>query len=83
MLDNHKIGCRTNFEDVFSYQMDFFSKTQSQQSLVLMKNVDALNHKDGHVLRLATSIGDHQWAMRRNMLSPSYTTKWGDIPEVK
>ncbi|MEL6117815.1 DUF4113 domain-containing protein [Photobacterium sp. SP02] len=33
---------------------------------------------DGDVL-----IVDPRWAMRREFLSPQYTTKWRDLPRVR
>ncbi|WP_274601946.1 DUF4113 domain-containing protein [Vibrio sp. S11_S32] len=26
---------------------------------------------------------EHKWTMRRERLSPQYTTKWGDLPIVR
>ncbi|WP_240132465.1 DUF4113 domain-containing protein [Shewanella cutis] len=49
-----------------------------------MKISDSLNNRYGcDVLFIAAQGNDQHWAMRREFLSPQYTTKWSDIPTVK
>lgn len=72
----------SNFEASTNSQLDLFAETQSKKSLVLMAKIDEINRKHGHVMKLAINGDDARWAMRRNMLSPSYTVKWCDIPKV-
>ncbi|SQD80686.1 protein of unknown function [Moritella yayanosii] len=45
---------------------------------------DVLNQKYGRdTLFLGAQGIDKKWAMRRNMLTPQYTTKWLDLPKVR
>jgi len=64
-------------------QNDFFTPGQSMKSEALMKCMDNINAKFGrnstHVA--AQGVGG-RWAMSQKMLSPAYTTRWKDIPEV-
>src|SRR5690606_25369200 len=49
----------------------------------LMSTLDALNERWGKgVVRVATSGTQQTWAMRRERLSPSYTTNWDALPSV-
>ena len=47
----------------------------------LMAAIDAINHKVGTV-QLAASGLKPEWAIRRQHLSPAYTTRWADLPRV-
>ncbi|WP_312299112.1 Y-family DNA polymerase [Stutzerimonas nitrititolerans] len=61
---------------------DMFAQkpTQSELSNVL----DTINSKFGRgTLRSGVLVGDMAWAMKRNHLSPSYTTKLSDLPRLK
>ncbi len=50
----------------------------------LMKVFDSLNQKYGTDSLFIGSQGiDPKWGMRREMLTPQYTTKWLDIPKVR
>ncbi|MCT8869296.1 DUF4113 domain-containing protein [Shewanella xiamenensis] len=49
-----------------------------------MKIFDSLNNRYGRdVLFIAAQGSNQNRAMRREFLSPQYTTKWSDIPTVK
>lgn len=48
----------------------------------LMAAIDAINHKVGTV-QLAASGLKPEWAIRRQHLSPAYTTRWADLPRVR
>ncbi|WP_080517148.1 DUF4113 domain-containing protein [Shewanella baltica] len=49
-----------------------------------MEVLDVLNQRYGHdVLHVAAQGNDQHWAMRRQFLSPKYTTRWSDIPTIK
>lgn len=49
----------------------------------LMCVMDALNQKYGRgSIRLGLAGKDQEWRMRRDNLSPSYTTKWADLAKV-
>jgi DNA polymerase V len=50
----------------------------------LMKAMDQINARYGRgTARLSLAQKDGEWHMRRENLSPSFTTRWGDIPSAK
>lgn len=58
--------------------------TASKRGPNLMKIFDSLNNRYGRdVLFIAAQGSNQNRAMRREFLSPQYTTKWSDIPTVK
>jgi DNA polymerase V len=64
-------------------QADFFTAQQSEKSRRLMSVLDKVNRRYGkHSITLASTGIQPQWAMKREYLSPAYTTRWGDIPVV-
>ncbi|CAK1712134.1 DNA polymerase V catalytic protein [Vibrio crassostreae] len=61
-------------------QQDLFSKPDNP---ALMQAIDRLNNKLGRdSIFLAAQGTTHDWAMKRNFLSPQYTTKLKDLPRV-
>nr|WP_249777552.1 DUF4113 domain-containing protein [Herbaspirillum robiniae] len=45
-----------------------------------MDALDAVNKRYGrNTLRLASGLGPHRWKARFDMLSPLYTTDWGQL----
>jgi len=73
---------------------DFFSQGVSQINLfdeywpkfnseALMRVVDGLNQSGKANLFFAGQGIEKSWAMKRELLSPSYTTKFSDFPVVK
>jgi len=51
---------------------------------LLMDTVDKLNRKYGQDTMFYASSGlQKDWQMRRAKLSPSWTTRWRDLPKVK
>ncbi|MCU8005267.1 Y-family DNA polymerase [Shewanella sp. SM96] len=65
-----------------SVQYDLFNAPKSDPNL--MKIFDSLNNRYGRdVLYIAAQGSDQHWTMRREFLSPQYTTRWSDIPTVK
>lgn len=63
-------------------QQDLFMPSQSTKSQQLMKVVDEINRTQGPIFFASQGI-KNQWAMTRKFKSPSYTTKWSDLPRVK
>lgn len=63
-------------------QDDLFAEHQTEASLKLMSVIDQINKRYGHVISLAAQGKEKEWNMRRDKLSPSYTTKWEDIPKL-
>lgn len=52
-----------------------------QRSESLMKAMDALNRRYGrHTVSVFASAAPKSWAMRRENMSPCYTTRWSDVP---
>ena len=49
----------------------------------LMQVIDALNQRKRHDVFLAAQGIGQPWAMRRDMLSPAYTTRWEDLPRCQ
>ncbi len=50
----------------------------------IMELVDKINNTMGENTLFYASLGvKKKWQMRRNLLSPKYTTSWKDIPKVK
>lgn len=62
-------------------QQDMFSKNVNNPRL--MKCYDSLNHRYGSgTIEVAAAEKNDKWAMRRNFLSPNYTSKWAEIPKI-
>lgn len=73
---------------------DFYPETVEQHSLfdstmdkaesqALMDVMDQINHSGIGKVTLATQANRANWAMKRENLSPCYTTRWSDLPRVK
>lgn len=65
-------------------QLNLFDNTQSwSNSNQLMKVVDGINHSGlGKVWFAGRGIAP-EWQMKREMLSPAYTTRGKEIPVAK
>jgi DNA polymerase V len=62
-------------------QQDLFS--ESNDNPHLMHVFDQINKRYGNgILRIASEDNADIWQMKRNFLSPSYTSKWRDIPKI-
>lgn len=64
-------------------QLNLFDDVQPRErSEQLMKVLDGINHSGlGKVWFAGRGIAP-EWQMKREMLSPAYTTKWSDIPRA-
>ena len=64
-------------------QLNLFDDVQPRaHSEELMKVLDGINHSGlGKVWFAGRGIAP-EWQMKRDMLSPSYTTRWSDLPEA-
>ena len=65
---------------------DLFSVVDTRKSDALMKALDAANSRYGRRavgFGLATGGDEAEWRMKREKLSPSWTTRWEDVPRVK
>jgi len=69
-------------EDEMYRQGDLFNLSQDKPEL--MKCLDTINQRFGNdTLKLASEKQTSFWRMRREFLSPKYTTRWSDIPRIK
>lgn len=72
-------------ESAENQQMDFFAdhgNAEKQDRLSVA--MDEINRRFGRgsLFHLAEGI-KRPWTMKREMLTPSYTTDWNQLPEVK
>lgn len=69
-------------EPVLHQQFDLFAKDKSNPKL--MGAYDAINHKYGtDTVFMAAQGINPKWGMRRDFLTPKYTTKWQDTPKIR
>lgn len=62
-------------------QQDLFNANVN--NLPLMQCYDNINHRYGSgSIEVAAAEKNEKWAMRRSYLSPSYTSKWSEIPKI-
>jgi DNA polymerase V len=66
------------------HQQNLFERIDTERQQRLMNTLDIVNTKHGRntLTYLATGI-KHTWSMRRELLSPNYTTQWSELPVVK
>lgn len=67
-------------------QSDFFSRIEDdKRDQELMRTLDKINSISGkNTVRFGRQIHKNtDWQMRRENLSPAYTTRWSDIPVVR
>lgn len=62
---------------------DMFAHAGAKNSPEVMGVLDAVNARMGRgSIRVAREQGSKRWAMRQQFLSPRYTTRWEDLPQV-
>lgn len=62
-------------------QADLFSPSPDNKKL--MQSMDSINNLFGKgTIKLASEQQSQRWLMRRDFLSPRYTTRWQDIPVI-
>ncbi|MBF8755484.1 DUF4113 domain-containing protein [Pseudomonas guariconensis] len=74
----------TNLVEADGYTPDLFAEPPRRNSAKLMETIDLLNQRFG---RGAVRVGivwpsGRAWEMKREMLSPSYTSCWRELPRV-
>lgn len=58
-------------------------KSQFHHAEQLMSVLDQINQKYGRsIIRLAAEGYSKPWALRAELKSPAYTTRWSDVPQV-
>lgn len=66
------------------HQGNLFEPEQpNDQSKALMSVIDTLNKSGKGKIWFASQGTKQEWSMKRGMLSPQYTTCWGDLPKAK
>lgn len=66
----------------YFFQSDLFTPNIDNQKL--MSSMDNINKIFGKgTIRLASEQQNTRWSMKRNFLSPRYTSRWRDIPIIK
>ncbi|TYL47600.1 translesion error-prone DNA polymerase V subunit UmuC [Marinomonas sp. IMCC 4694] len=72
-----------DFYEHGAFQQDLFQTDNTRMnSKALMRVVDKINHRGFGKVFFASQGVSAQWAMKRDYLSPSYTTKWDELPKV-
>jgi DNA polymerase V len=62
----------------------FFDTVDRSGHSQIMKTIDGINTKYGReIIRTAVQGSGSRWKLRRERLSPFYTTSWSDIITVK
>lgn len=65
-------------------QLDMFGTWNGIRNDKLSNIMDSINkHYGTGTLRIASEGSTHSWTMKRNFLSPSYTSDWKDILKVR
>ncbi|MCM2330023.1 DNA polymerase V [Geopseudomonas sagittaria] len=65
-------------------QDDLFAPPPRPGSEALMATLDRINARHGHgTLRLARIPTQPQWAMRQELKSPGYVSRWAELAEVR
>lgn len=65
-------------------QIDMFDETPPRpNSDALMHAIDRINTTGMGKVWFAGQVIDKGWKMKREMLSPAYTTKWSELPTVR
>lgn len=71
-----------NLSDAGTPQMDLFSKARDNTRLMAV--MDRINGIWGRgTLRSAAEGISKEWKMKRERMSPNYTTQWDDLPTVR
>lgn len=75
--------CLEDLISKYHLQLDLFHQPNEQQlekTEQLMRVFDSINQKYGHsTIRLAAEGYAKPWAMRAELKSPAYTTRWSDL----
>lgn len=75
----------SDFYEPGVYQPGLFDEpvVQKETDQKLMQMMDTLNAKQGKTLWFASQGMRQEWGMKRDLLSPAYTTNWRELPVVK
>ncbi len=74
----------SDFSEPGRIQLDLFNEYSPRpQSKALMSTIDKINHSGKGLVFFAGQGFNKDWKMKRQHLSPCYTTRWSDLPRVK
>jgi DNA polymerase V len=73
----------SDFCDARLCQPDLFNTHARPDAMALMSVLDRINQRGLGPVFFAGQGVQRSWAMKREQLSPAYTTRWRDIPSVK
>lgn len=63
------------------YTDDLFAPAPRENSARLMNIIDEINRRQGrNTVRLAATVQDTKWAVRRERMSKRFTTSWSELP---
>ncbi|MCP4179592.1 MAG: Y-family DNA polymerase [bacterium] len=72
----------SDIEDEGTGQLDLFLKHDPRKKQI-MKSVDIINRKYGrNTINCMAKRNNSNWSMKRERLSPAYTTQWNKLPIV-
>ena len=82
-VNYYKIGVGLlDLVDMKCQQLDLFDESKGKPKL--MQAVDTLNNKYGRDTVFVSAQGTQvKWSMRREFLTPQYTTDWNNIPRIR
>ena len=74
-----------DFYDPGVYQPSLFDEplVVKESDQKLMQLMDTLNSKHGKTLWFASQGTNQEWSMKRELLSPAYTTNWLELPVAR
>jgi DNA polymerase V len=65
-------------------QQDLFSEARDNRHKKLMESMDEINRNSNRpLIQIATQGSGRKWKLRQEKLSPGYTTRWGEIMEIR
>lgn len=60
------------------------NQEHDQRSAKMMRALDAINNRFGRATLFSLAEGiERPWSMKRDLLTPGYTTRWGELLKVK
>lgn len=74
-----------DFYDPGVFQPSLFDDpiVQKDSDLALMQLMDKLNNKHADTIWFASQGTKQEWSMKRELLSPAYTTNWLELPTAR
>ena len=70
-------------ESVEQHSLFDVEDTVDERSEALMSTLDKINTSSLGRVGFASAKAGERWGMKRDYLSPCYTTRWSDIPRIK